>query len=107
MTLAVDLGGRTILIAGYHKGGIGGATARQVTLAGGTVILLDKDQATGLDTVIFSEPVELANAIVFLLSDLASGISGQNLTVDRSLSTKFSGGARKSRREMMETQQPR
>ena len=40
-------------------------------------------------------------------SDLASRISGQNLTVDRSLSTKFAGGARKSRREMMETQQPR
>ena len=54
------------------------------------------------DSVIFSEPVELANAITFLLSDLASGISGQNLTVDRSLSTKFSGGARRSRKEMLE-----
>jgi NAD(P)-dependent dehydrogenase (short-subunit alcohol dehydrogenase family) len=272
MTLALDLSGRTILVAGCHKGGIGGATARQVTLAGGSVILLDKDQATvdataaevlelggtahtmvadlydvaaceavipaalrdfgpidgianvvggttaqewlpldqtptdifwktmqlnfaytfflcrdlakwwietgrkgaivnvgsisakdaapwhgpygaaksgvialsrtmanewhefgiransvspgavmsqrvidkaanmsdaaknsrdGTDTVIFSQPVELANAITFLLSDLASGISGQNLTVDRSLSTKFSGGTRKSRKEMM------
>lgn len=57
------------------------------------------------DTVIFSEPDELANAIVFLLSDLASGISGQNLTVDRALSTKFSGGARRSRKEMRELQQ--
>ena len=47
----------------------------------------------------FTEPVELANAIVFLLSDLASGISGQSLTVDRSLSTKFCGGARPSRRQ--------
>ncbi|MBW8783274.1 MAG: SDR family oxidoreductase [Novosphingobium sp.] len=59
------------------------------------------------DTVILSEPVELANAIVFLLSDLASGISGQNLTVDRSLSTKFCGGARRSRREMLNEQQDR
>lgn len=42
----------------------------------------------------FTEPVELANTITFLLSDLASGISGQSLTVDRSLSTKFCGGAR-------------
>jgi 3-oxoacyl-[acyl-carrier protein] reductase len=48
----------------------------------------------------FTEPEELANAIVFLLSDLASGISGQSLTVDRSLSTKFCGGARRSRREI-------
>ena len=57
------------------------------------------------DTVIFSEPQELAHAIVFLLSDLASGISGQNLTVDRALSTRFSGGARRSRKEMRELQQ--
>jgi acetoacetyl-CoA reductase/3-oxoacyl-[acyl-carrier protein] reductase len=54
------------------------------------------------DKVIMSEPVELANAITFLLSDLASGISGQNLTVDRSLSTKFCGGARRSRKEIRE-----
>ena len=46
----------------------------------------------------FTEPVELANAITFLLSDLASGISGQSLTADRSLSTKFCAGARRSRR---------
>jgi NAD(P)-dependent dehydrogenase (short-subunit alcohol dehydrogenase family) len=48
----------------------------------------------------FTEPEELANAIVFLLSDLASGISGQSLTVDRSLSTKFCAGARRSRKEL-------
>lgn len=48
----------------------------------------------------FTETVELANAIVFLLSDLANGISGQSLSVDRSLSTKFCGGARRSRKEM-------
>ena len=61
-----------------------------------------KNSRNPADAVIFSEPVELANAIVFLLSDLASGISGQNLTVDRALSTKFSGGARRSRKEMQE-----
>ena len=48
----------------------------------------------------FTEPVELANAIVFLLSDLANGISGQSLTVDRSLSTKFCSGAGKSRKQL-------
>lgn len=51
-------------------------------------------------SLIMTEPLEMANAITFLLSDLASGISGQNLTVDRSLSTKFCGGARRSRKEM-------
>lgn len=61
-----------------------------------------KDSRDSSDKVIFSEPVELANAITFLLSDLASGISGQNLTVDRSLSTKFCGGSRRSRKEMQE-----
>jgi NAD(P)-dependent dehydrogenase (short-subunit alcohol dehydrogenase family) len=55
------------------------------------------------DTVIFSEPVELANTITFLLSDLASGISGQNVTVDRTLSTKFCGGRRLTRKEMAQT----
>lgn len=63
-----------------------------------------KDSRNPADSVIFSEPEELANAIVFLLSDLASGISGQNLTVDRALSTKFSGGTRRSRAEMRELQ---
>jgi NAD(P)-dependent dehydrogenase (short-subunit alcohol dehydrogenase family) len=51
-------------------------------------------------SLIMTEPGELADAIAFLLSDLASGVSGQNLTVDRSLSTKFCGGARRSRKEM-------
>ncbi len=52
----------------------------------------------------FTQTDELANAIVFLLSDLASGISGQSLTVDRSLSTKFCGGQRPSRRNQPEKQ---
>jgi enoyl-[acyl-carrier-protein] reductase (NADH) len=59
-----------------------------------------KDSRDPNDQVIFTDPLELANGIVFLLSDLASGISGQNLTVDRTLSTKFAGGARRSRKEM-------
>jgi len=54
--------------------------------------------------VIVSEPVEIANAITFLLSDLASGVSGQNLTVDRSLSTRFCGGARRPRGQLKQTQ---
>jgi 3-oxoacyl-[acyl-carrier protein] reductase len=58
-----------------------------------------KARRESIGKVILSEPQELANAIAFLLSDLASGISGQNLTVDRSLSTKFCAGGAKSRKE--------
>jgi NAD(P)-dependent dehydrogenase (short-subunit alcohol dehydrogenase family) len=36
---------------------------------------------------------ELANTVVFLLSDLASGISGQNIVVDSALSTQFCAGS--------------
>jgi 3-oxoacyl-[acyl-carrier protein] reductase len=46
----------------------------------------------------FTMPDELANTITFLLCDLAAGISGQALTVDRSLSTKFCGGGRLPRK---------
>lgn len=48
----------------------------------------------------FTDPQELANMIVFLLSDLAAGVSGQAIAVDRSLSTKFCAGARRSRKEL-------
>jgi NAD(P)-dependent dehydrogenase (short-subunit alcohol dehydrogenase family) len=46
MTLAIDLAGKTILVCGCHRGGIGGAVARQVARAGGAVVLLDKDRET-------------------------------------------------------------
>jgi NAD(P)-dependent dehydrogenase (short-subunit alcohol dehydrogenase family) len=57
-----------------------------------------KDSRDPSVPLIPTEPIEVANAITFLLSDLASGISGQNLTVDRSLSTRFCGSARRSRK---------
>ncbi len=50
----------------------------------------------------FTLPDELANVIVFLLSDLANGVSGQTIVVDRSLSTKFCASSRKSRKEVGE-----
>lgn len=52
----------------------------------------------------FTETEELGNTAAFLLSDLASGISGQAIAVDRALSTKFCGGARKSRKQVMAEQ---
>jgi NAD(P)-dependent dehydrogenase (short-subunit alcohol dehydrogenase family) len=64
-----------------------------------------KDSRDPADKLILSDPVELANAITFLLSDLASGINGQNLTVDRALSTKFCAGGRRTRKEIAELQQ--
>lgn len=51
--------------------------------------------------VVFTSVDEMAYGIVFLLSDLAAGISGQTLTIDRALSTKFCAGARKSRKELI------
>ena len=52
----------------------------------------EQDENVTSDDVIFTEADELAQAIVFLLSDLASGISGQTLVVDRALSTRFCAG---------------
>ena len=51
-------------------------------------------QAGGSSEVVYTTMQEMANVIVFLLSDLASGVSGQNVVVDSALSTKFCGGAR-------------
>lgn len=58
------------------------------------------DQKAG--GVEFTTVDEMAWGIVFLLSDLANGISGQTLTIDRALSTKFCAGARKSRKQLMQ-----
>ena len=44
--------------------------------------------------IVWTTPDELANTILFLLSDLASGISGQTISVDSALSTKFCAGSR-------------
>jgi NAD(P)-dependent dehydrogenase (short-subunit alcohol dehydrogenase family) len=44
----------------------------------------------GLDSR-FSAPQQIADTILFLLSDLASAISGQNVVVDSSLSARYSG----------------
>ena len=45
MDLAIDLSGKTILVCGVSRGGIGGATVRQLVRAGAEVIALDHDQA--------------------------------------------------------------
>jgi NAD(P)-dependent dehydrogenase (short-subunit alcohol dehydrogenase family) len=94
----------------WHEFGIransvspGAVMSERVIEKGGRMSDRVKDSRDPSDTVIMSEPVELANAITFLLSDLASGISGQNLTVDRTLSKKFCAGARRSRKEMEQT----
>jgi len=61
--------------------------------------IMPQNVASGGETN-FTATEELGNAITFLLSDLASGISGQTIAVDRSLSTKFCAGERKSRKQL-------
>jgi NAD(P)-dependent dehydrogenase (short-subunit alcohol dehydrogenase family) len=56
---------------------------------------LPKDQPAVPSDVVVTTPDELSHAIIFLLSDLASGISGQNLVVDSGLSTRFCAGMRR------------
>ncbi len=65
------------------------AKAQVANVAGG----LNEDDFTSVD--------EMANGIAFLLSDLAGGISGQTLVIDRALSTKFCAGTRKSRAQLV------
>lgn len=60
---------------------------------------------TASSNVVFVSTDEMAWPIIFLLSDLAAGISGQTLTIDRALSTKFCAGARKSRKEVAAQEQ--
>jgi NAD(P)-dependent dehydrogenase (short-subunit alcohol dehydrogenase family) len=55
----------------------------------------ENQAAVAASDVVLTAPQELAQAIVFLLSDLASGVSGQNLVVDSGLSTKFCAGMRR------------
>jgi NAD(P)-dependent dehydrogenase (short-subunit alcohol dehydrogenase family) len=68
MSLDVDLAGKTILVCGVARGGIGGATARQIARAGGSVVALDKDQAT-LDPTI-ADVEELGGTAHSLVADL-------------------------------------
>jgi len=51
MPVAIDLKGRTILVCGVSRGGIGGATARQIAAAGATVIAVDYTQDIVDETV--------------------------------------------------------
>jgi NAD(P)-dependent dehydrogenase (short-subunit alcohol dehydrogenase family) len=69
MTLAVNLGGKTILVCGVQRGGIGGATARQIARAGGAVIALDYDAAAVEGTI--AEVESLGGSIRGLIADLA------------------------------------
>ncbi len=59
------------------------------------------DLANNLVLANFAKPDELAHTIVFLLSDLASGISGQNIVVDTGLSANHCSGSFEQRRRAM------
>ncbi|MGE3690329.1 MAG: SDR family NAD(P)-dependent oxidoreductase [Novosphingobium sp.] len=95
----------------WHEFGIransvspGAVASERVALKAETMSQATKDGRDTSEEVIFCQPEQLANGIVFLLSDLASGISGQNLTVDRTLSTKFCASPRKTRAQMRQAQ---
>jgi NAD(P)-dependent dehydrogenase (short-subunit alcohol dehydrogenase family) len=63
--------------------------------------VMSRQSSKGADTSGFTSVDELANAIVFLLSDLASGISGQNLVVDSGLSAHFCAHRPEDRKEVL------
>src|SRR5688500_14785171 len=69
MTLALDFTGRTVLVCGIHKGGMGGATCRQIAQAGGTVIALDRDE--GYVAEIADEVKALGGKVHTLTADLS------------------------------------
>jgi NAD(P)-dependent dehydrogenase (short-subunit alcohol dehydrogenase family) len=48
-------------------------------------------------------PSEIANAVLFLTSDLASGISGQTLVIDSALSSKNPAGGVTEYTKLMKT----
>lgn len=65
---------------------------RANSVAPGAVLtqrVIDRGAIEDQPGMAWTMPDELGNAIAFLLSDLASGISGQNLVVDSGLSTRF------------------
>jgi NAD(P)-dependent dehydrogenase (short-subunit alcohol dehydrogenase family) len=84
----------------WHEFGIRANTVSPGAVA--TERVMNRRQAANVQGGMenFTLPEELANMIVFLLSDLAGGVSGQTIVVDRSLSTKFCASARKSRKEV-------
>lgn len=53
-----------------------------------------KEKAPSSPTSVFTPPEAVAHAIVFLLSDLAAGISGQSLVVDSGISARYCTGSR-------------
>ena len=68
MALTIDLAGKSILVCGVHKGGIGGATCRQIAKAGATIVALDKEKSYVDD--IAREVRELGGTIHTLVKDL-------------------------------------
>lgn len=73
----------------------GAVPSGRVMNRGGTAPAPKADANAGAGAgIIFTTMDELASMIVFLLSDLASGVSGQHIAVDSGLSTKFCGGTR-------------
>jgi NAD(P)-dependent dehydrogenase (short-subunit alcohol dehydrogenase family) len=96
-TLANELGGRRIRVNTVHPGAV--ATAMTLNAATFTRLRPDLDNPTADDVaevlmarhllpVPWVEPVDVANAVVFLASDQARYITGTQLVVDAGLTQK-------------------
>jgi NAD(P)-dependent dehydrogenase (short-subunit alcohol dehydrogenase family) len=85
-TMALEWGKHGIRVNTVHPG---------MTLTERVKVQRTKANPSGNDDdlgLVWTMPEEVANTVLFLLSDLASGISGQDIAVDSALTTKYFGG---------------
>jgi NAD(P)-dependent dehydrogenase (short-subunit alcohol dehydrogenase family) len=91
---------RTMAIE-WMRHGIRANTVSPGAVATERVMSRTSSKQAGNPNVKFTSVDDLAYAIVFLLSDLASGISGQNLVVDSGLSAHFCAHRPEDRSDVM------
>lgn len=91
---------RTMAIE-WMRHGIRANTVSPGAVATERVMSRQSSKEMGTSNVKWTTVDDLANTIVFLLSDLASGISGQNLVVDSGLSANFCAHRPEDRRDIL------
>jgi len=91
---------RTMAIE-WMRYGIRANTVSPGAVASERVMSRPSSKGANTSAIKFTAVDEVANAIVFLLSDLASGISGQNLAVDSGLSANFCAHRPEDRQDVL------